>query len=301
MSPVVDLRVRFDVDDAELTELHRQAFGGSAIEPQPWATRLERHGLTWVGAFDEDVLVGFVQVCWDGGSHAFLLDTAVRPTHQRRGIGRDLVLAATAEAARAGCQWLHVDYEPHLQAFYRDACGFSPTDAGLVRLDPPERVPVPMAVLHTRPMTEAEFDVYRERVAQRYADEHVRAGNWSQDEALTRAARELDRLLPLGRGTADMLLVVAEAPAGEQVGTLWISLRRPTDVADTGWIYDIEVAPEYRGLGWGRSLLQAAEDEARSHGLTGLGLNVFGSNEVACRLYVSAGYDIASQQMRKLF
>lgn len=223
------------------------------------------------------------------------------PTHQRRGIGRDLVRSASDEAATAGCQWLHVDYEPHLQAFYRDACGFAPTAAGLVRLTPPCS-PLPDSgpgALRTRPMTEAEFDAYRERIVQEYAEEDVRAGNWSRDEALTQSTRELARLLPLGPGTADMLLLVAETPAGEQVGVLWMSFRHPGEMAGTGWLYDIEVAAKYRGRGLGRSLLLAAEEETRRHGLTALGLNVFGSNEVARRLYTSAGYDVVSQQMRK--
>lgn len=107
----------------------------------PWARQLDRHSLTWVGAFAGDVLIGFVQLAWDGGVHAFLLDTAVDPDHQRRGVGRALVATATAEATRAGCEWVHVDFEPHLTSFYRDACGFTPTDAGLLHLPtvPPTR------------------------------------------------------------------------------------------------------------------------------------------------------------------
>lgn len=39
------------------------------------------------------------------------------------------------ERARvAGCEWLHVDFEPRLRRFYLDACGFRPTEAGLIRL-----------------------------------------------------------------------------------------------------------------------------------------------------------------------
>jgi hypothetical protein len=34
----------------------------------------------------------------------------------------------------AGCEWLHVDFEDHLRAFYFDACGFVPTNAGLIEL-----------------------------------------------------------------------------------------------------------------------------------------------------------------------
>ncbi len=76
----------------------------------------------------------FVNVIWDGGTHAFLLETAAEPDHQRRGIGRSLVQTAVAESRAAGCAWLHVDYEPHPAEFYRDACGFCPTEAGLLSL-----------------------------------------------------------------------------------------------------------------------------------------------------------------------
>jgi GNAT superfamily N-acetyltransferase len=125
--------VRFMVDDTELSALHAAAFE-SEPEVQAWAERLERWALTWVGAFSNDQLVGFVQVCWDGGAHAFVLDTAVHPDHVRRGIGKQLVMTAAEEARKAGCEWLHVDFEPHLTSFYLEACGFRPTDAGLLTL-----------------------------------------------------------------------------------------------------------------------------------------------------------------------
>src|SRR4051794_1861450 len=131
----VDIQVRFAVDDSALTDLHRLAFASSATAVQPWATRLERHSLTWIGAFAGSTLVGLVHACWDGGSHAFVLDTIVHPDHQRRGIGRELVLTAAAEARGAGCEWLHVDYKPQLQSFYRDSCRFRFADAGLLDLN----------------------------------------------------------------------------------------------------------------------------------------------------------------------
>ena len=129
----VTLGVRFAVDDARLDTLHRLAFGTAPGPVTPWAERLERHALTWVGAFAREDLVGFVHACWDGGSHAFLLDTAVHPGHRRTGVGRDLVRALAGEVRAAGCRWLHADYEPHLAAFY-EGCGFRPTAAGLLDL-----------------------------------------------------------------------------------------------------------------------------------------------------------------------
>ena len=91
------------------------------------------HSLAYVCAYAGDALVGVVNVAWDGGIHAFLLDTTVHPTQQRQGIGRRLVALAAEEAQRRGMEWLHVDYEPHLESFYR-GCGFQPTAAGLIPL-----------------------------------------------------------------------------------------------------------------------------------------------------------------------
>jgi GNAT superfamily N-acetyltransferase len=94
-----------------------------------------RRSLAWVGAFAGDRLVGFVNLAWDGGHHAFILDTTVHPACQRQGIGRALVLAAADVARAQGVTWLHVDYAPHLHAFYA-RCGFRETAAGLLHLSP---------------------------------------------------------------------------------------------------------------------------------------------------------------------
>ncbi|GEM47089.1 GNAT family N-acetyltransferase [Deinococcus cellulosilyticus] len=92
-----------------------------------------QRSLTYMCAYSEEVLVGFVNVAWDGGVHAFLLDTTVHRDFQRQGIGQQLVQEAIREARRQGCHWLHVDFEPHLESFYR-ACGFQDTRAGLIQL-----------------------------------------------------------------------------------------------------------------------------------------------------------------------
>ena len=92
-----------------------------------------QRSLTWITARSDGQLVGFVNVATDGGAHAFLLDTTVHPHWQRHGIGRRLVTAAVTDARTYGVTWLHVDYEQHLDNFYR-GCGFRSTDAGLLQL-----------------------------------------------------------------------------------------------------------------------------------------------------------------------
>ena len=62
------------------------------------------------------------------------VDTMVATRARRRGVGTRLVEVAVARARAAGCEWLHVDFEDHLGGFYFDACGFIPTNAGLIEL-----------------------------------------------------------------------------------------------------------------------------------------------------------------------
>jgi GNAT superfamily N-acetyltransferase len=92
-----------------------------------------RHSLLYACAYAGERLIGFVNLAWDGGIHAFLLDTTVHPDYQRRGIATMLVTTAVEAARERGIEWVHVDYEPHLHAFY-ERCGFRPTTAGLLNL-----------------------------------------------------------------------------------------------------------------------------------------------------------------------
>ena len=78
--------------------------------------------------------MGFVNVAWDGGDHAFLLDTKTRGSHQRLGVGSHLVRMAADHSRAAGCEWLHVDFDAELEPFYFGACGFGLTPAGLIHL-----------------------------------------------------------------------------------------------------------------------------------------------------------------------
>jgi ribosomal protein S18 acetylase RimI-like enzyme len=126
------LRWRGALEDDEMVDLVR-SHGGT---PAPgWWDRIRPHSLGWVTARTQDeTLVGFVNVVGDGGDHAFLIDTKTRGDLQRRQVGRRVVAFAARHAKAAGCEWLHVDFDEDLRAFYFDACGFEPTNAGLINL-----------------------------------------------------------------------------------------------------------------------------------------------------------------------
>jgi ribosomal protein S18 acetylase RimI-like enzyme len=121
-------------DNRALNELHAEAFQHRFFDDD-WVAQVNAHSLGWVCAWSgADELVGFVNVAWDGALHAFILDAAVSSKAARQGLGASMVKLATERTRAAGCDWLHVDFEDHLRTFYLDACGFTPTNAGLINL-----------------------------------------------------------------------------------------------------------------------------------------------------------------------
>ncbi len=132
----VSIAWRDDFTSSEANVLHAAAFGHRVYDDSDWDWRglVERHSLGWVIAREDEALVGFLNVVWDGSEHAWLQDVIVDPRCQGRGIGTQLVAEATASARRAGCEWLHVDFESAQRGFYLGACGFQPAEAGLLHL-----------------------------------------------------------------------------------------------------------------------------------------------------------------------
>ena len=86
--------------------------------------------------------------------------------------------------------------------------------------------------------------------------------------------------------------------SGEKVGKLWLnSVERE---GNTEWsIYDIETFGTFRGKGFGRKIMMAAEDYVRAAGGDSISLSVFGNNHVARKLYESLEYETIRVGMKK--
>lgn len=136
MSAVVQYDWRGAFASVEVNELHAEAFGTRVFtdDEWDWAALTAAHSLGWVTARDGGRLVGFVNVVWDGLVHAWIQDVMVAASHRRSGVGTRVVAVARDRAAAAGCEWLHVDFDDDQRPFYFDACGFRPTNAGLIAL-----------------------------------------------------------------------------------------------------------------------------------------------------------------------
>ena len=127
---------RGEFENFEVTALHSDAFEAGVVvaNETDWQSLLAHHSLGWVTARDRDQLLGFVNVIWDGQSHAWIQDLMVSSASRHLGVGSELVATAREASRTADCEWLHVDFEEMLGRFYFDACGFQPTTAGLIRL-----------------------------------------------------------------------------------------------------------------------------------------------------------------------
>lgn len=118
------------LENAALNALFSSAWG------QPYTVDFQPElnaALCYIAAFDGAKLIGFVKLIGDAGVHAFLLDPSVDSAYQRRGIGGELVARAVQYARAHDYEWVHVDFEDHLEPFYA-ACGFRSTKAGLIQL-----------------------------------------------------------------------------------------------------------------------------------------------------------------------
>ena len=156
--------------------------------------------------------------------------------------------------------------------------------------------------LTLRPMTRAEWDEWMPRQMAGYAEHIAASGAMSEADAWAKAKNDTVRSFYAGFDTPGQLVfrILARTLAeDEAVGWLWLAVPGPDRDRQMAWVYNIEVDPAYRGRGYGREAMLLAEGEARSRGMTSLGLNVHGQNKVARSLYDSLGYDVMTQQMKK--
>ena len=234
MNPMIDLRI---VERAILTDNELNALFSLSWE------RHERRSfqsvlassLTYFAAFNGDRLIGFVNVAWDGGAHAFLLDPTVVPDQRRKGIGAALVRSAAAAASVAGAEWLHVDYDPASANFYA-AVGFRPSQAGVLRL------------ADAAPLAESKraFGIeYRRGPTALPVSDFVELTHrvWSRELEAMRVAAALARTLNIGAWRD-----------GQLVG----AIRVLTDGYLLNTIPEVMVDPECRRQGIGRELMYQA-------------------------------------------
>ncbi|HMV95493.1 MAG TPA: GNAT family N-acetyltransferase [Anaerolineales bacterium] len=147
------------------------------------------------------------------------------------------------------------------------------------------------------PMTQTEFDAFLEQVVPDYAADNVKAGYWSEEEALEKSRSEFMRLLPQGLQSENHYLYTLY-DEDQAVGRIWMraNFDRPTK---SGFVFELWVDEQFRGKGYGKQAMLLLEEKAREMGLKSIGLHVFGYNTVARGLYEKLGYEVSSLNMSK--
>jgi ribosomal protein S18 acetylase RimI-like enzyme len=141
------------------------------------------------------------------------------------------------------------------------------------------------------------YDFARRRAAliTGYAEAIGIARGLTPTEALAEATRDVADRLPRGALTRGHLIRKAVAD-GTEVGWIWVSLPDATQPT-MAWINDVEVDPEHRRRGHAAAIITAIEAELAVLGAPRLGLNVFGDNDTARRLYERLGFEVTARQL----
>lgn len=129
------------------------------------------------------------------------------------------------------------------------------TVRGQVRARPLGSPPQAVGEVTARPMTRGEFPEWLASEKVSYADDIVRAGTLSREEAVRKSDRDYAQLLPEGLDTLDNALLVLEV-AGEPIGTGWLKHRHLPGVT---YGYGLHVQERFRGKGYGRAAMAAGE------------------------------------------
>jgi len=147
-----------------------------------------------------------------------------------------------------------------------------------------------------RPMTDAEYEPYAATLLESYAETRATNMGTTLEEERAASVKQIAELLPNGLHTPNHYFWRVVNEAGAQVGVLWVHVQPEQARA---FIYDIEMGADQRGKGYGQATLEAMEAALKPMGVTSVGLNVFGDNAVAQRLYERTGYQVVATNMRK--
>ncbi|MBO8189117.1 GNAT family N-acetyltransferase [Streptomyces spirodelae] len=216
--------------------------------------------------------------------------------------GRGTVAALAAEEALRGWGCTQVEANVRLDGLGEDTDGAAEAISAGVRLlgvlgytehsrhmvkqlDERPRLPPGSTV---RPLPEGEFDAWWEAGAATFSEGLVARG-FTPRQAAARSTAVRRTQLPDGAASPGAALRVLTCD-GTDVGSVWLGFTGLPRTDVDAWVYDINVAPERRGEGHGRSLMLAAEQVCLDVEARRLGLNVFAGNTAARRLYTSLGF-----------
>mgnify|MGYP001954753680 CR=1 FL=1 len=147
-------------------------------------------------------------------------------------------------------------------------------------------------------MSQSEYAIWLPHCTKEFAKEKAQAMAISQDEALKLSEQSFKSILPEGLNTPDSYLFSILNGDDQKIGTVWFVISTKWGVT-TAFIYDLEIAANFRRLGHAQVAMRLIEPVASELGATKLALHVFGFNSGAIGLYESLGYKTTDINMAK--
>ncbi|NED88792.1 GNAT family N-acetyltransferase [Streptomyces sp. SID11233] len=246
-----------------------------------------KHGnWTVAGITDAGTRVGYVAVSVeddDGVPTGRIGDLRIEADHAGRGYEEAARDWAEAWCAERGADRVDIRITEPVGTLF-DGYGVR----GQLRARRIASPPEPVDGVTARPMTPAEYPGWLAAEKLAYADDIVRSGAKSPEDAARKSDDDFAKLIPEGLATSGTTLLVLEV-AGEPIGTGWLKHGHLPGVT---YGYSLHIDERYRGKGYGRAAMAAGEQATLAAGDSVLMFTVWGGNEVAMNLYTSVGYRI---------
>jgi len=146
-------------------------------------------------------------------------------------------------------------------------------------------------------MTEEEFDHYLAYFIPDYAKDLVENYMIPLEKAMEESKNLMEQLLPNKQHTEGQLVYTIYSPEEDKtIGVIWYNIQSENKKV---YIYHILIKEEFRKKGFATFVLRELEESMKSDGITSMGLNVFGKNPNAYKLYEKLGYQTQSTAMGK--
>ncbi len=148
------------------------------------------------------------------------------------------------------------------------------------------------------PISEYEFQIYKENSIKNYAKEKVKSGNWSENESENLSRKSFENILKDGINTkGHTIFSIRDRDNGSSVGILWVEWNNKE--FNSTYIWDILIFENYRKLRYGSSALRELEIIAKMKGSKAIVLHVFGHNHIALDMYNKLGFKVTNIIMKK--
>ena len=256
---------------------------------------------------DNDKNVGYLMVAikdFGAGKQAYIYKIFIWEGFRRRGYAKAAFLALEKIVADWGYDalLLHVFGDNSAALKLYTQLGYITTDVNMAKTVETHGIihskSETLPLTHLTPMTQNEYQQFWDNAIPLFADEKVRAGHWSAENALNESTQAFSALLPDGIATPNHHLFTIRNKDEDNIGYLFVAVK-DFGAGDQVYIYEVFIWEAFRRRGYAKGAFLALEKVVDEWGYDTLLLHVFGHNVAAIALYKTLGYLTTDVNMAK--